>query len=203
MTRGPIPTLTHNSGHHQENPKQCVGMRPLFPDDPAAEGNCTRKMDTCQRGHNASICSAELRTYNTAAECHGPEDWYEFSPWRAPGASPVFDSCGVAGGKPPPRGGYGAQYYNTTFASQGDHGSKVLKPRPTGVTWKAGSAVEVSWGESPRPSSSHLASLYLTVQIYMYVYTPLRQKSLAGIEANHGGGYQVSASCLSEVPPTH
>lgn len=73
VTRGPIPV---EKGH-----PMCKGMRPLFPADPKAEANCVRKMDVCQRGHNASVCSAELRTYNTQAECHGPEDWYEFSPW--------------------------------------------------------------------------------------------------------------------------
>ena len=149
VTRGPIPVI-------KEPSKECKGMYPLFPSDPKKEGNCMRKMDTCGLGHNASICSAELRTYNTAAPCHGPTDWYEFSPWRAPGSAPVFDSCGVAGGKPPPAGGFGAQYYNTSHASQGDHGTKVLKPAPSGVVWTAGDTVEVSWAieanrESVRP----------------------------------------------------
>eukprot|EP01050_Picozoa_sp_SAG11_P012786 SAG11_NODE_1445_length_4891_cov_8.267738_1_plen_78_part_00 len=63
----------------------------------------------------------------------------------------------MAGGGPH-RGGFGAQYFNTTHGSQGQKGSEVLKPRPTGVNWKAGSTVEVSWA----------------------------------IEANHGGGYQVT-----------
>ena len=40
---------------------------------------------------------------------------------------------------------YGAQYKNTTFAKQGDLGSRVLDPRPTGVLWRAGDVVEVSW----------------------------------------------------------
>jgi hypothetical protein len=138
-TRGPIPVRGFGG-------KTCMGMAPRFPADPAKEGNCKRKMDVCQRGHNASVCSAELRTYNTAAECHGPEDWYEFSPWRAPGAAPVFDGCGMAGGKPPPRGTrFGAEYFNTTLSKQGDLGSKSLPKSHTGVVWRAGSTVEVSW----------------------------------------------------------
>ena len=32
---------------------------------------------------------------------------YYYSPWRAPGAAPVFDSCGMAGGHKPPDGGFG------------------------------------------------------------------------------------------------
>lgn len=30
---------------------------------------------------------------------------YYYSPWRAPGSAPVFDSCGMAGGHKPPNGG--------------------------------------------------------------------------------------------------
>jgi len=111
------------------------------------KGTCRRKMNQCNNtafAKRPAICDPLLRTYNTNATCGGPTDWYQFAPWRAPGHAPVFDSCGMAGGTPY-RGGYGAQYFNTSFARQGDRGSKVLKPRPTGVRWKAGSTVEVSW----------------------------------------------------------
>ena len=91
-----------------------------------------------------ALCHPDLRTYNVNASCGGPTDWYQFAPWRAPGHAPVFDSCGMAGGTPH-RGDYGAQYFDTRFARQGDLGSKVLKPRKTGVVWTAGSTVEVSW----------------------------------------------------------
>jgi hypothetical protein len=43
-----------------------MGMAPRFLADPVKEGNYKRNMDFCQRGHNASVCSTELRTYNTA-----------------------------------------------------------------------------------------------------------------------------------------
>eukprot|EP01043_Picozoa_sp_COSAG02_P035252 COSAG02_NODE_2512_length_8621_cov_278.639062_10_plen_79_part_00 len=39
----------------------------------------------------------------------------------------------------------GGEYTPTIYGKQGDLGSKVLKPRPTGITWKAGSVVNVSW----------------------------------------------------------
>ena len=42
-------------------------------------------------------------------------------------AAAVFDSCGMAGGSPH-RGGFGAQYFNTSHASQGQKGSEVLLP---------------------------------------------------------------------------
>ena len=36
-------------------------------------------------------------------------------------------------------------YYDTSNAKQGDLGSKVLPPNPTGVVWKAGEIVEAKW----------------------------------------------------------
>jgi len=92
-----------------------------------------------------TICDSKHRTINIDAPCGGPDDWYYFSPWRAPGAAPVMDSCGVAGGHKPPQGGFGGIYVNTTHAKLGDHGTKVLPAHPTGVTWKAGVEYEVSW----------------------------------------------------------
>ena len=119
--------------------------------------------NTSEFAERPAICDPLLRTYNTNATCGGPNDWYQFAPWRAPGHAPVFDSerqrvrlgrsaadlnvgagCGMAGGGPS-RGGFGAQYFNTSYASQGQKGSEVLKPRPTGVRWQAGATVEVSW----------------------------------------------------------
>merc|ERR1711920_603597 len=68
-------------------------------------------------------------------------------PWRAPGYAPVIDSCGSAGGRIPGqgKGGFGAEYVNTTHAKIGDLGSKTLKPFSTGVKWAAGEEYEVAW----------------------------------------------------------
>ena len=95
---------------------------------------------------NATICDPALRTVNTAAACGSPEDYFYYSPWRAPGYAPVIDSCGTAGGRVPGQGdgGFGASFMNTTHAKVGDLGS-ALPHMPSGVTWQAGSAVEVSW----------------------------------------------------------
>ena len=62
---------------------------------------------------------------NTGAECGSDKDSYYYSPWRAPGSAPVFDSCGMAGGAPH-WGHHGAQYRNSSHAKQGDMGSKTL-----------------------------------------------------------------------------
>ena len=65
------------------------------------------------------------------------DDIWKFNPWRAPGKAPVFDSCGMAGGNSFEVFNAGA-YNATPNAKQGDLGSKVLKPRPSGTVWKRG-----------------------------------------------------------------
>ena len=103
-----------------------------------------KKMDVCGKGYNATICSPQLRTVNTAAKCGSDDDYYYYSPWRAPGSSPLFDPCGMAGGTPN-AGGYGAVYKTTPHAKQGDLGSHTLPPLATETIWRAGSEVDVSW----------------------------------------------------------
>ena len=71
-------------------------------------------------------------------------DIFKFNPWRAPGKAPVFDSCGMAGGRVTEA--FNAAAFNTTkFAQIGDLGSKVLKPRPTGTVWKRGGVEQTRW----------------------------------------------------------
>ena len=92
------------------------------------------------------LCDPRARTANTQAECGGKDDIYFFSPWRAPGAAPVIDSCGVAGGRHPGQGigGAGASFENTSVARQGDRGS-ALPPMAPQATWRAGALAEVGW----------------------------------------------------------
>lgn len=72
-------------------------------------------------------------------------DWSRTHPWRSPGAAPVFDACGVAGGSPrdnSPPGGHPPPQH-----SWGDRGSALPPLADTAAaTWTAGSVVEVSWG---------------------------------------------------------
>ena len=70
---------------------------------------------------------------------------YYYSPWRAPGAAPVFDSCGMAGGHKPPQGGFGGIYVNTSHAKLGDKGTEVLPKTPPQAKWTAGMTYEVTW----------------------------------------------------------
>lgn len=93
-----------------------------------------------------TICDPRLRTMNTQAECGSKEDIYYWSPWRAPGAAPVIDACGSAGGRHPGQGigGAGAQFQNTSLAKEGDLGSQLPAMAPQ-ATWRAGSKAEVGW----------------------------------------------------------
>ena len=61
--------------------------------------------DRCGSGMVATVNDPLLRTYNRAAPALSEQDVYRFNPWRAPGAAPVFDSCGMAGGGPVQQGG--------------------------------------------------------------------------------------------------
>ena len=71
-------------------------------------------------------------------------DIFKYNPWRAPGKAPVFDSCGMAGGRWTEA--FNAAAFNTTvFAKMGDLGSEVLKPRPTGTVWKRGGTARTRW----------------------------------------------------------
>jgi len=72
------------------------------------------------------------------------QDIWKYQPWRSPGLAPVTDPCGMAGGNTFPMYA-GAEYTTTKFAKQGDLGSHVLKPRPSGITWTAGGVANVSW----------------------------------------------------------
>eukprot|EP00051_Salpingoeca_urceolata_P027601 m.482333 g.482333 ORF g.482333 m.482333 type:complete len:378 (+) comp22496_c0_seq1:370-1503(+) len=94
---------------------------------------------------NATVNDPNQRTVNRQAVAGSEQDVFRFNPWRAPGFAPVVDSCGMAGGALH-RGGGDAVFYTTQFAKQGDLGSKVLNPAPSGTTWRAGQTVEVAWG---------------------------------------------------------
>jgi hypothetical protein len=76
-SRGPLPG--RNSSHWRGCSKQ---------DD---SGNWLAKCNLCPEANaSATICAPHLRTINSQAPCGGPTDLYYYSPWRAPGAAPVF-----------------------------------------------------------------------------------------------------------------
>lgn len=136
-TRGPIPSFKCVEGQSEKN----CSVVPTGKEIPMGP-----KAPVCSNPLNATVCDPAQRTVNTNAECGGPDDYFFYSPWRRPGSAPVIDACGTAGGRLPGQGdgGFGAQYQNTSHASVGDYGSR-LAHTPSGVTWKAGGVVEVSW----------------------------------------------------------
>jgi len=107
--------------------------------------------DHCPRDSiNATLNDPKYRTANRNATAGSADDIWKYQPWRAPGRAPVEDPCGMAGGikHQSPKGGNGGNggTYNTTrYAKQGDLGSKVLQPRPSGTVWKRGAAELTAW----------------------------------------------------------
>ena len=85
-----------------------------------------------------------FRTMDLNVTALSPEDRLRWNPWRAPGNAPIYDPCGMAGGAPRWRSTQ-LSYYDTPFAKQGDLGSRVLPPNPTGIVWRAGETVEAKW----------------------------------------------------------
>lgn len=79
----------------------------------------------------------KYRTTNLDAVPGSISDIWKFNPWRAPGRGPTADPCGMAGGNTYEVFNAGA-YNATKFAKQGDLGTEVLKPRPTGTVWARG-----------------------------------------------------------------
>ena len=121
--------------------KKCDGNGTRLPNWDHCPGESTR----------ATLNDPKYRTANRNATAGSPQDVWKYQPWRNPGASPVEDPCGMAGGRPNQiphggnNGGDGGTYNTTKFAKQGDLGSQVLKPRPTGTVWRRGAAELTAW----------------------------------------------------------
>jgi len=116
----------------------------------ACTGNGIRypNFDQCPEERKAQ--PTLLKKYWTAnhnAEEGSVADIYKYNPWRAPGTAPVFDACGMAGGNFVEVFNAGA-YKTTEFAKQGDLGSEVLKPRPSGTVWQKGAVAKVRWQQT-------------------------------------------------------
>lgn len=126
-TRGPIPNIACRNATNKNE-------------------MCAHKMPVCDTGLQVPTLPKEARTVNTDKEDGAEDDYYQFSPWRAPGSAGVMDPCGVAGGSvvPVKDREYGIHYTATEHAKQGDEGTRLPK-RNTGTVWTAGDVVEVSW----------------------------------------------------------
>ena len=131
----------------------------------------------CDAPKTKSVLPKEFWTMNIHADEGAEDDSYRFNPWRAPGAAPVVDPCGQAGGKYPQTPMGGASNFGTVNITgshgpqtlqMGDLGSFVLPPSdPLHVPdWEVGSTPRVAWG----------------------------------MRFNHGGGYQYRLCPLEKWP---
>jgi len=112
----------------------------------ACDGDGSRipNFDHCPGESIAPTLDPRYRTMNHLATPGTYQDIFKYNPWRAPGRAPVYDPCGMAGGSPQELFNAGA--YNTTaYAKQGDLGSQVLKPRPSGTVWRRGETAKTRW----------------------------------------------------------
>ena len=66
----------------------------------------------------------------------------------------------MAGGNPVEVFNAGA-YNRTVYAKQGDLGSKVLKPRPSGTVWKRGGIGVTRWQMTARHGGGSVAFVFL------------------------------------------
>ena len=79
----------------------------------------------------------------------GKYDVFRTSPWRSPGAAPVYGSgCGASGGGPVAyaNGGTAAAGTNKTVSPQGFDGKNLPAQKP--VVWKRGTTAQVAWAIS-------------------------------------------------------
>lgn len=110
------------------------------------DGNGARfpNFDHCPGESIKPTLHPKYRTLNQHSVPGSLQDIFKFNPWRAPGAAPVFDPCGMAGGSLEAK--FNAGEYNTTkFARQGDLGSVVLPKRPSGTVWQRGNTAKTRW----------------------------------------------------------
>ena len=103
------------------------------------------QIDLCGKGHPSTL-PPQFRTVNLNSTPGSVLDIYKWNPWRAPGAAPVMDACGLAGGTPwTANVSEWGDYVQTPFATHGDKGSDVLKPLAAPAVWAAGGTAEVTW----------------------------------------------------------
>jgi len=117
----------------------CDGQGQRFPSWDHCPGTAKPKAFT-----DGTYLDKKWWTANFHAKPGSYDDIWRFHPWRAPGKAPVFDACGKAGGTDKEVFNAGA-FNATVHAMQGDLGSEVLKPRPTGTVWRRGGTATARW----------------------------------------------------------
>lgn len=160
--------------------------------------------DRCGSGMKATINDPKYRTVNRDAPAGSDEDWSKFNPWRAPGAAPVYDSCGRASGGPHETGGHG-EFTNTTFANIGDVGSKLPK-MPSGAVWKVGSVVEAWWSIRANHGGGYqyrLCPLGSELNEECFMKTPMPFAGNSHIVLGNGTKIEIESTFVSEGTLPH
>lgn len=156
--------------------------------------------DRCGSGMKPTNNDPKFRTYNRNAVAMSKEDLYQFNPWRAPGNAPVYDPCGMAGGGPT-WVSTGLSYVDTKFAKQGDLGSQVLPPNPTGIVWPTGSTVEAKWSIRANHGGGYQYRLCSATQGLTedcFRQTPLEFAKQTWLEFRNGTRLELEGKYLSE-----
>mmetsp|Transcript_39907 Transcript_39907/g.131998 ORF Transcript_39907/g.131998 Transcript_39907/m.131998 type:complete len:430 (+) Transcript_39907:172-1461(+) len=121
-------------------------------------------------------------------------DWTRTHPWRSPGAAPVLDACGVAGGAPRDNSAPGG--HPPPGHAWGARGS-LLPPLASSApaSWRAGGVVEVGWGIAANHGGGYAyrlcpASAPLTEECFQANHLPFAD---AASTLRLGGGGEVRA----------
>ena len=107
-----------------------------------------RQTDLCRLGFNDTLPDY-ARSVNRNAVRGSEFDIYRHNPWRAPGAAPVADACGLAGGWP--WGGDGAE---ETEGTETDPGAEVNGPAAAARDGGAQAAASIASAAAPPMPSS-------------------------------------------------
>lgn len=157
--------------------------------------------DRCGSGMKPTNNDPSHRSFNRncTGDCVGSAlDYTQHNPWRAPGAAPVFDPCGRAGGGPVPTAGHG-EYINTSFARFGDLGSQL--PVSHAAVWKAGSVVETIWSIRANHGGGYqyrLCPLQAELTEACFQATPLQFAGNSRLMMADGATIEINSTFVSE-----
>lgn len=140
-----------------------------------------------------------FRGFNRNVVAMSKEDVYQWNPWRAPGNSPVYDACGVAGGGPR-RVSTGSPFVDTVLARQGDLGT-TLPRNPTGVVWRSGERTEVKLSVRANHGGGYQYRLCPATELLTeacFQRTPLNFTQRTWLEFRNGSRVEIKGTYLSE-----
>ena len=91
-------------------------------------------------------------------------------------------------------------FYDTVHAKQGDLGSQVLPPNPTGVVWKVGATVETKWNIRTNHGGGYqyrLCPLTRNLTEDCFMERPLPFAGYVALEWSNGSRTEIEGRYLS------